>query len=330
MTSSQTPQSKSEAAEVLLKLASQGTMVDGTTLCVRDYYKHCPLTGYRPRWSMVFRVPTPEPTIVKTGPYVTPSEVENMALIRTKTTIPVPEVYDCWEDPESGWWCIWMSCVEGVLLTDQYEFLNDAEKSHLASQLRGYLAQTQMMRKHRGPIAAADGKPSCDQMLQQHQRTYATEETFREHIIDGFLDRAGEAEQEEGVKEDGDAEINAIAREIHDLTPEQPDSLTFTHGNFTPRNIVIQPTTVDEGGPQVVGVLDWSQAGYYPAYWEYVKMSCCEQVEIVMKATGQLRPAEPGFLRDEMPDHLLEDHFPVEAQAFRRAYRKVWGHSDDL
>ncbi len=43
--------------------------------------------------------------------------------------------------------------------------------------------------------------------------------------------------------------------------------VVFTHGNLNPQNIVISTGP----SPRVVAVLDWSQAGWYPAYWEFCK-----------------------------------------------------------
>lgn len=41
--------------------------------------------------------------------------------------------------------------------------------------------------------------------------------------------------------------------------------VVFTHGDLAPRNIMVS----EEG--KVTGVIDWEDAGWYPAYWEYVK-----------------------------------------------------------
>ena len=40
--------------------------------------------------------------------------------------------------------------------------------------------------------------------------------------------------------------------------------IVLTHGDFSPRNILIQ-------GSKVVAVLDWEMCGYYPEHWEYAK-----------------------------------------------------------
>lgn len=38
----------------------------------------------------------------------------------------------------------------------------------------------------------------------------------------------------------------------------------LTHSDLSPRNILIQRN-------QIVAIVDWEMAGFYPAYWEYVK-----------------------------------------------------------
>ena len=41
-------------------------------------------------------------------------------------------------------------------------------------------------------------------------------------------------------------------------------AIVLTHGDMSPRNIIVQ-------GTKVVALLDWEMAGYYPEYWEYTK-----------------------------------------------------------
>ena len=44
-------------------------------------------------------------------------------------------------------------------------------------------------------------------------------------------------------------------------------SVVFTHDDLVPPNILLSPGP----NPAVAAVLDWGQAGWYPAYWEYCK-----------------------------------------------------------
>jgi hypothetical protein len=124
--------------------------------------------------------------------------------------------------------------------------------------------------------------------------------------------------------------------------PQHPSAFPFTHGNLTPRNVLVR-------GDRVVAVLDWSQAGYYPAYWEYAKMRSCDAEAGVDGATGEPALVDAGFVRDGMPERLLgpdgdsdnddDDEgveegagrvgarlaaYRVAAEAFGAAYREIY------
>ena len=43
--------------------------------------------------------------------------------------------------------------------------------------------------------------------------------------------------------------------------------VVFTHGDIRPANVIVSATDP----PQIVTIVDWEQAGWYPAYWEYCK-----------------------------------------------------------
>ena len=43
--------------------------------------------------------------------------------------------------------------------------------------------------------------------------------------------------------------------------------IVFTHDDFVPPNILLSPGP----NPKVAAIIDWGQAGWYPAYWEYCK-----------------------------------------------------------
>ncbi|KAF2461274.1 kinase-like domain-containing protein [Lineolata rhizophorae] len=45
----------------------------------------------------------------------------------------------------------------------------------------------------------------------------------------------------------------------------------FTHGDLRPANIIVD--TGDDGTWKVVAVIDWESSGFYPEYWECVKMT---------------------------------------------------------
>jgi thiamine kinase-like enzyme len=58
-------------------------------------------------------------------------------------------------------------------------------------------------------------------------------------------------------------------KKIDPWRPYLPDgeAITLSHGDLHRANIIISPT----GPPRVIAIIDWAQAGWYPAYWEYCK-----------------------------------------------------------
>ncbi|KAL6868841.1 hypothetical protein ACO1O0_000163 [Amphichorda felina] len=96
-------------------------------------------------------------TIVKTGSSVRKSEAETMRFIRSRTTIPVPEVYNAYTDQETGKGCIVMEFVPGDNLDKVWDNYTDTEKESVISQLGGYMDE---LRSIKGTfIGCVDGSP---------------------------------------------------------------------------------------------------------------------------------------------------------------------------
>lgn len=58
---------------------------------------------------------------------------------------------------------------------------------------------------------------------------------------------------------------------LRGMVPKAPTNCVFTHGDFRPANIIVDVT--GDGTWSVVGVLDWESSGFYPEYWESVKIT---------------------------------------------------------
>ena len=50
-------------------------------------------------------------------------------------------------------------------------------------------------------------------------------------------------------------------------TEHQQIPIVFTHDDLVAPNILLSAGP----SPSVVGIIDWAQSGWYPAYWEYCK-----------------------------------------------------------
>jgi hypothetical protein len=61
-----------------------------------------------------------------------------------------------------------------------------------------------------------------------------------------------------------------LARFLRSLLPPSPANPVFTHGDVRPANIMVDIT--ESGKYIVTGIIDWENSGFYPEYFESVKI----------------------------------------------------------
>ncbi|KAK4151714.1 kinase-like domain-containing protein [Chaetomidium leptoderma] len=85
---------------------------------------------------------------------------------------------------------------------------------------------------------------------------------------------------------------------LRTLMPASPAKVVFTHGDIRPANIMVRQ---DERGPwSVVAIIDWESSGFYPEYWESVKM------------TNNLTPRDRDDWYLLLPESLSAKQYPVQ------------------
>jgi hypothetical protein len=77
----------------------------------------------------------------------------------------------------------------------------------------------------------------------------------------------------------------------------------FTHGDLHQGNIIVDRGEDDLW--QIAGIVDWENSGFYPAYWEAVKMTNC------------LAPIDAGDWYLYPPDSIAPQRYAVEWLADR-------------
>ncbi|KAK3305229.1 uncharacterized protein B0T15DRAFT_191610 [Chaetomium strumarium] len=91
--------------------------------------------------------------------------------------------------------------------------------------------------------------------------------------------------------------------------PASPAKIVFTHGDIRPVNILVRQ---DEGGSwTVVSIIDWESSGFYPKYWECVKM------------TNNLTPRDGDDWYLLLPESLSPRQFPVQ-WLIDRIWDAIW------
>jgi len=228
-------------------------------------------------------------TVVKTGDSVRLAEAEAMRLVRQKTTIPVPKIYNAYTDSDSGHVRIVMEFIEGDCLAEVWGKLGDAQKEEVIEQLRGFLAQ---LREIKGSfIGSVDGTACEDQLFTDEIGTYGPykdEACFNEGIITALKNATT------------GSWVNTVSDMVLAL---RNHVIVMTHGDLSPRNIIVQ-------GSKVVAIVDWEMSGYYPEYWEYVK--------------ALYRPAwESDWIIDRAVEKILVP-YPMELAVIMHTQTIVW------
>ncbi|KAJ6031550.1 Aminoglycoside phosphotransferase [Penicillium herquei] len=196
----------------------------------------------------LFRVD--ETTVAKLCDPTRLAEAEALKFIRSKTSLPVPEVYNAYVDESIDRGVIIMEYIEGDVLQDVIDEMDDERREKIAAQLRAYMAE---LRSVEGEfIGSVDGSACEDPVFCAEQGgfgPYKTEAEFNDGLI-----RAMNMSQTNSW-------VNHVSRLIRAMPPHK---IVLTHGDFSPRNIIVKDD-------KITGIIDWEMAGFYPEYWEYIK-----------------------------------------------------------
>lgn len=227
--------------------------------------------------------------VIKTGDATRLAEALTMKVVRDKTTIPVPKIYNAYVDEQNGHGTIIMDYVEGEELRHVWDALAPEERSSIVDQLRGYMDQ---LRSIRGSFIGSIDNTYCEDQLFTDDLgaygPYKDEQSFREGII-------------KALRSSQESPFTEIVAEFIRALPQH--RIVLTHSDFTPRNILVR-----QG--KVVAILDWEMAGYYPEYWEYIK--------------AYYRPDWSfSWFQDRIVDQILEP-YPLEHAIFLHTRDIIW------
>ncbi|KAK2811587.1 hypothetical protein FQN50_001929 [Emmonsiellopsis sp. PD_5] len=185
---------------------------------------------------------------VKYGRHVQLSEAATMRFISQNTSIPVPKVLCAYT--HSGCTYIVMERIEGDIIGNGWVKRSEQSRAKLLLQLREMVRE---MRELRPPddmgVASIDGGSLFDCRIPGSSMLFGPFDTthdFHRHLRMGM---------------DFDPRLDP---QIQDLIKQQskPWPLLFTHGDLSSLNILARDD-------EIVGIIDWETAGWYPSYWEY-------------------------------------------------------------
>lgn len=161
--------------------------------------------------------------------------------------------------------------VPGEPLSTAWPKMSISERSRVAKQTAGYLAQLRQL--HSSRIESLGGEPIYSAFLfpvgygLPHGPLSTDDELWDE--LAKALERVPE---------------RALRRLRERMPPSTP--YTFTHGDLTDVNIMV------ENG-NLTGIIDWEASGYYPVWWEFT----CAGIGL-----GEEDKQWKRLLQEQMPD----------------------------
>ncbi|KAF2473388.1 kinase-like protein [Lindgomyces ingoldianus] len=221
--------------------------------------------------------------ILKVGRSVRMAEAEAMRFVSSRSSIPVPEVYEAYEKNGIGY--IYMCKVEGLQLGETWSSLSYDKKAYIADQLRGYVTELRDMRGD--SYGALWNQPSADIFfshlcLKTHDNKQYGPFKSRAEYNQGLVEALTNSRPRGQL---GESE-NSIIAKISALTE---DAKVFSHGDLHLDNILV------DGNCKIMAIVDWGSAGFSIPGREYLE--------------ANLRARQPEWIK------LLDDVFPEDAKA---------------
>jgi hypothetical protein len=212
---------------------------------------------------------------IKFGPHTHLSEASAMRFIAAHTSIPVPKVLCAFT--RHSWTYIVMERVDGDMIGRGWVNRSPESKMKILSQVKRMIDEMRRIPVVHANIANVDGGSLYDGRVAGTSLRFGpfhTAQEFHKHLRRGMEFH------------------HNLHPEIKELIVQHEEpylSLNFTHGDLSSLNILARKD-------EVVAIVDWETAGWYPSYWEYT--TAC-----------QVNPQNP-FWRAEIEKFL--DPFPKE------------------
>lgn len=193
------------------------------------------------------------PTLcIKSTPFTRLAEASAMRFVAQHTSIPVPKVHCAFE--EKGQTYILMERIDGETLARVWGQRSDESRAQILRQLKAIVDELRgIPALPKTGVSNVDGGPIFDHRLprQSSWGPFQTIQEFHRELRSGI--HVGDIEDDAsspGVKD---------MASFHEQAWQCP---VFTHGDLSALNILVR-------GDEVVGLVDWETAGWYPPYWEY-------------------------------------------------------------
>lgn len=185
---------------------------------------------------------------VKYGRRVHLSEASTIHFLSQHTSLPVPKVLCAFTHSERTY--IVMERIKGDVIGHGWIKRSKESKKKLLSQLGKMIREMRDLPPPKGVgVASIDGGSLFDCRVPGRSLLFGPFDTiqdFHRHIRMGM---------------DFDSSLDPEVQELMKLQ-NKTWPLVFTHGDLSSLNILVREDNI-------VGIIDWETAGWYPSYWEY-------------------------------------------------------------
>lgn len=202
-------------------------------------------------------------------------EAVNTQFVKENTTIPIPNILHEWTENERTFTIA--ERIPGKSLDQIWSQIPQADRERIAKETAGYILQLRRLRSPR--MGSVHGQPLyagflfVDDCEAGHGPLSTPDELWAEMT---------KKPSERGVP-------NGILDLFGKHLPS-PYPWTFTHGDLTYSNIMVDPETY-----RLTGIVDWEGSGYYPVWWEFVHVNA---------GKGDEDAEWQAILRKYMPQHI--------------------------
>ncbi|KAL2022380.1 hypothetical protein VTK56DRAFT_5447 [Thermocarpiscus australiensis] len=185
-----------------------------------------------------------------------------MRFLEARTSIPIPRVHCAFL--HKGRAFIVMERIKGQSLANAWMTLTDADRESIFAQLRRMFQELRALSPPPGTgVESCVGGSLRDSRIPRSQPRFGPFKTIQDFhfwLRDGLrLEDIEQPNRKNSLLSEQDWE------DLKEMVTKQGGpwpAPVFTHGDLNPSNIMVR-------GDQVVGIIDWEFAGWYPYYWEY-------------------------------------------------------------
>ena len=223
--------------------------------------------------------------VAKFGSGIDLSEAENMCFIQNHTDIPVPAVFNAYE--QDGYQYILMENVEGESLDKAWPRMTPDEKKIVILELKDFVCQMRKIPHPSNHIGSVDGGPAID----SRQLSTISGGPFK-----------SEAQFNQWQLAQLSSHVPRSRCDIYESMFKTDHDIVFSHGDLAFHNILVKHG-------HITAIIDWECAGWYPEHWDY-----CKTLSFLSGTDEEYRCCREVFERAYHEEYLVDSWFTKDVR----------------